>query len=674
MKAHLGQFGIWLCLLASIGATILVVIEQLRRARGKSVARLFDGRWLIPFAVLGAGLSVGAMQWALITHDFSIAYVAANNASVTPLIYSITGMWSALAGSILLWGTILMLLILSVLWRYRHERDDSVVGWATAIMLGVAVFFFGLMAGPANPFVLTQGVIPTQGAGPNSLLQNNPLVAIHPPLLYLGMVGFTVPFAFAMAMLITGRVDERWYVATRRWALFSWTALSVGIVLGAWWSYQVLGWGGFWGWDPVENAALMPWLLATAYVHSIVVEERRGLLRVWNLSLAISIFAATILGTFFTRSGVVESVHAFSSSTVGPLLLGFFALIVFASLGLIAWRADSLRSQVGLDAAFSREGAFVLNNMLLVAFCLVVLAGTVFPLLYEAIKGGVVTVGPPYFNAIGGPIGIALLVLMAVAPLLSWRVASGSVVMKRVELPAWIATAVIVILVICGVRGVMPLCAYFLGTLAAATAVRALALEFLARRRRGESGFRCLLGRTGGGMIVHIGVVVVAIGLVTSTSYLARSEIVFAKGETVVFHGHSLQYLGLSTTTSAYKTTTSVDLLIDGSRVFKPGVSEFTGRSSDPVGTPAIDSSWKGDVYLTFDAIGGSGGTSGASVASNLKPGSVAIGVIVEPLLPWLWIGGLIIGMGGLLALVRDKRRRSTAAPRTTVHDELVDS
>jgi cytochrome c-type biogenesis protein CcmF len=353
-------------------------------------------------------------------------------------------------------------------------------------------------------------------------------------------------------------------------------------------------------------------------------------------------------------------------------LLAFFAFIVLGSLALIAWRADSLRSQVGLDAAFSREGAFVLNNMLLVAFCLVVLAGTVFPLLYEAINGGVVTVGPPYFNAIGAPIGIALLILMALAPLLSWRVAAGSVVIRRLEIPAWIATVVTVVLVIAGVRGVMALCAYFLGTLAAATALRSLILEFIARRRRGESGLRSVLGRSGGGMVVHLGVVIVAIGLVTSTTYLARSEIVLSRGETVVFHGHSLKYLGISTTTSAYKTTTSIDLLIDDHGIFKPGISQFTGRNSDPVGTPAIDSSWKGDLYLTFDAIGAQGRTSGASVASNLKPGSVAIGVIVEPLLPWLWIGGLVIGAGGLLALIPTKRVRRSDNVEDVLHEASI--
>ena len=280
MKAQLGQVGIWLALVSALLGMTLLVVDLLRRRQGYAPFTSFNGRLLVPVVLVGAVLATISMQWALITHDFSIAYVAENNASVTPLIYSITGMWSALEGSILLWGLVLSCFLVAVVWRYRRHVDDDVVGWATAVMMFVAAFFFALMAGPANPFITTGSVIPSSGAGPNALLQNNPLVAIHPPLLYAGMVGFTVPFAFAIAMLITGRVREGWHIDTRRWALIAWTSLSVGIVLGAWWSYQVLGWGGFWGWDPVENAALMPWLCGTAFVHSIVVEERRGLLRV----------------------------------------------------------------------------------------------------------------------------------------------------------------------------------------------------------------------------------------------------------------------------------------------------------------------------------------------------------------------------------------------------------
>ena len=671
MKAALGSAGVWIAFVAATVGCVVLVIDLVRRARGRAPSTTFDGRFLAPVVLLGAVIATGAMQWALITHDFSLVYVAENNARATPLIYSITGMWSALEGSILLWGLVLSIFTLAVVWHYRRKANDDVVGWAIAIMLGVAAFFFGLMVGPANPFVSTPSDVPSSGAGPNALLQNNPLVAIHPPLLYAGMVGFTVPFAFAMAMLITGRVNEGWHVDTRRWALIAWTSLSVGIVLGAWWSYQVLGWGGFWGWDPVENAALMPWLVGTAYVHSIVVEERRGLLRIWNLSLAIACFALTILATFFTRSGVVQSVHAFSSSALGPLLIGFFSIIVLSALGLIAWRGDKLRSSVGIDAAFSREGAFVLNNLLFVGFAVVVLLGTVFPLLYQAINGGTVTVGAPYFNSIAVPMGTGLLLLMAVAPVLSWRKASGRVVLKRLEVPAWIATITVIVLVIAGVRGVLPLGAFFLGALAGSSAIRSIVLEFRAERRRGRSGLSALIGRSGGGMIVHLGVVVLAVGVVASTSYVSRAELTLRPGQTVSFAGHHFKYLGTRTITTPAKQTLAVVIKVDGGGTFLPGISQFAGRSSEPVGSPAIDSGAFGDVYLTFDAQGNQGGTSGAQVTPGLAPGSVVIGVIVEPLLPWLWAGGLIIGAGGLLAFLPDRRRRREGSPETTDAEDV---
>ena len=307
-----------------------------------------DARLLAPVMLVGALVAVGAMEHALLTHNFTLVFVAQNNSTVTPLLYSVTGMWSALAGSILLWGFILSVVSSVFVWRYRTQAQDSVIRYATLVLYIVSAFFFGLMLGPANPFVTQPGA--TQGLGPNSLLQDNPLVAIHPPLLYVGFVVFTVPFAFAIGMLATGRVGDRWQIECRRWTLVAFTFLSVGIVLGAWWSYQVLGWGGFWGWDPVENAALLPWLCGTAYLHSVLVQERRGLMRVWNLSLSIATFALTILGTFLTRSGVINSVHAFSESSLGPLLIGFFFAVVIVGFGLIAWRGDRLRSPGGIDA------------------------------------------------------------------------------------------------------------------------------------------------------------------------------------------------------------------------------------------------------------------------------------------------------------------------------------
>ena len=446
-----------------------------------------------------------AMERALVTHDFSIVFVAENNSKVTPLLYSLTGLWSALAGSILLWGLILSLLTTIFVWRYRRILADPVIQWSTLVLFAVTAFFFGMMVGPANPFVTTRDA--TAGLGPNSLLQDNPLVAIHPPLLYIGFVGFTVPFAFAIGMLATGRISDRWQIECRRWTLFSFTSLSVGIVLGAWWSYQVLGWGGFWAWDPVENAALLPWLCGTAYLHSVLVQERRGLMRVWNLSLSVATFALTILGTFLTRSGVINSVHAFSESTLGPLLISFFFLVVVVGFGLIAWRGDRLRSPGGIDApAWSRRRLFA-QQPALRGLRLRRLAGHALP---PPLPGGDPATGQcrrfPFFNTIAIPFGLSLLFLMAVAPALSWRKINAAVLWHRLAIPAWAGVLTVVLCVSFGLRGLDPLIGFGLGAFAAATAGRALILSVRAADARHHVGWwRGLLGRTNGGMVVHPG-------------------------------------------------------------------------------------------------------------------------------------------------------------------------
>ncbi len=637
----------------------MVLAVSLRRsATGKAVDPRLDGRLLAPVVLVGALLATVAMERALVTHDFTVAFVAENNSRATPLLYSITGLWSALAGSILLWGLVLSIFTSVLVWRYRHIASDPVIRWATLVMYAVTTFFFFLMLGPANPFDTTHGV--SNGLGPNALLQDNPLVAIHPPLLYLGFVGFTVPFAFAVGMLATGRVSDRWQIETRRWTLASWTFLSVGLVLGAWWSYQVLGWGGFWGWDPVENAALMPWLCGTAYLHSVLVQERRGLLRVWNLSLSVATFALTILGTFLTRSGVIESVHSFSKSSLGPLLIGFFIVVVVVGFGLIAWRGDRMRSPGGIDAPLGREGAFLVNNLLFVGFAFVVLLGTVFPLLYEAIKNQQVTVGAPYFNTIAIPVGLALLLLMAIAPALSWRKVDAGVLWHRLIIPAWIGALVIVACVIGGVRGVAPLVAFGLGAFAASSAVRSLVLSVRTARRHGIGAWHGLVGRANGGMIVHLGVVVLAVGITAATSFAQRTELALAKGDTVHFDGHSFTYEGLRQIRTPARSATEAVIRVDGGGPFLPAVSQYGGANSQTVGTPAIDSGLFGDVYLTFDALGGTGGSSGQAAISGLATGSVGVGVVIEPLLAWLWAGGLLIGVGGLLALLPGSRRRPT--------------
>ncbi|MGH9281579.1 MAG: heme lyase CcmF/NrfE family subunit, partial [Acidimicrobiales bacterium] len=456
MNALAGQSAVLLGFLAAVaGAGTTLAGLVLRRPA--LLRRGLAHTWVVLGAAAVAAL---VMERALLSHDFSLRYVAENHSRATPLLYTIASLWGALEGSILLWALVLAGYLVLMARRFRDRAGDALVGWATVTGLLVAVFFFGLMLGPANPFREVAGAVPADGAGPNPLLQNHPLMAFHPPILYLGYVGFTIPFAFAIAALATGRLGEGWLEETRRWTLFAWAFLTAGIILGAWWSYEVLGWGGYWAWDPVENASFLPWLTGTAYLHSVMVQERRGMLRVWNLSLLVATFSLTILGTFLTRSGVLDSVHAFTESAIGPAILGFFGVVVAAGVGLIGWRGDRLRSPGAVDSPLSREGAFLANNLLFAAFAFVVLLGTVFPLLAEALGGERITVGRPYFDRMVTPVALTLLFLMAVAPALPWRKASGELLRARLQVPAWTATAVVVASVAAGLRGLAPLLAF----------------------------------------------------------------------------------------------------------------------------------------------------------------------------------------------------------------------
>lgn len=631
---------------ALIGFVTLVV--GLSRGRPGLVRAGRTYGWII---LLGAVLATAAMQHALITHDFRLQYVANNDSTATPLLYRITAMWSNLSGSILLWGLVLACWIAAMSIRFRRRADDPLVGWATAICYAVAAFFFGLMLTASNPFSTVKGAIPTDGPGPDPLLQNNPLVAFHPPLLYTGLVGFTIPFAFACASLITGRVGEGWLVETRRWTLMSWGFLGFGVVLGAWWSYKVLGWGGYWAWDPVENAAFVPWLTATAYLHSVMVQERRGMLRVWNLALLVSTFSLTILATFLTRSGVLESVHSFNNTGIGPALLAFFGVVVAVSIGLLAWRGDLLRSPGSIASPVSREAAFLLNNLLFAAFTLVVLLGTVFPLLVQAFDGSQITVGAPYFNRMTMPIVVCLLFLMAVAPILPWRQTSPGLLRTRLWSPAAVAVLVMVLCVAFGVRGLNPLLAFGLGSFAGFTALRQLFVEV---RRRGRSG---LVGPSGGGMVVHIGVVVVAIAYAASHSFVHTTQLTLSPGQSTRYDGHTFKYLGTETlaipnTRNPTHTALEAVVRVDGSFEMHPAVSNYP-FAQETVPTPSVHSDLDHDLYLTL-----------ASPPSS--PGaSAVIGVIVEPLVAWIWIGGGVMLGGTALAAVpsvRSRRRRQSVA------------
>jgi cytochrome c-type biogenesis protein CcmF len=406
----------------------------------------------------------------------------------------------------------------------------------------------------------------------------------------------------------------------------------------------VLGWGGYWAWDPVENASFLPWLTGTAYLHSVMVQERRGMLRVWNLSLLCATFALTILGTFLTRSGVIQSVHAFTQSAIGPAILAFFGLVVGVTIGLIAWRGDQLRSPGRIDSPLSREGAFLANNVLFAAFAFVVLLGTVFPLIVEALNGSQISVGSPYFNRMTMPIAIALLFLMAVAPVLPWRKASGELLRHRLLWPAWIGTGAVVLGVLLGQAGFAPLVTYGLAGFAAGSAGRQLVL---ATRRQ---GWRGLVGRANGGMIVHIGIVLIAVAFAASASNVRQAEFTLHEGQSARFDGHTITYQHLSIKVDANKIQTSAIVRVDGSGPYGPGIAAFrqSDGTTNPVGTPSMYTTPRGDVALSLLAV-----PSGSSSTVTLR-------VTSQPLVMWLWIGGGVIALGTALAAFPGRHRRPT--------------
>ncbi|HEY3722685.1 MAG TPA: heme lyase CcmF/NrfE family subunit [Acidimicrobiia bacterium] len=651
MRAGLGILGIALGVGASAVGVFLLALGLKRR----NVELIRAGRRCVFVVLAAALLSVFAMEWALISHDFSIKYVADNNARGTPLLFTITGLWAALEGSILLWVLILAGYITVMARRFRSRLEDPMVAWALLVALSVALFFFVFMAAAANPFKLVDGTIPLDGRGPNPLLQNHPLMAFHPPMLYLGYVGFTVPFAFAMAALITGRFGEGWLADTRRTTLVAWGFLTVGIILGAWWSYEVLGWGGYWGWDPVENASLLPWLTGTAFIHSVIVQERRGMLRVWNLSLVLATFCLTILGTFLTRSGVVNSVHAFTQSSIGPWLLTFLGVCVVTCLALIAWRADKLHAPGRIDSPVSRESAFLANNLLFTGLAFVVLLGTVFPLVAEAVRGNQLSVGEPYFARMTTPIGLALLFLMAVAPALPWRAAGGEVLRRRLLIPAYAGAAVMLLTLLFLTSTLATVLAFGLATFAVVAIFRETALAVRSRRSGDHAGWvRSTIGtvrgnpRRYGGFIVHLGVICIAVALAASGSFGAKREVRLHRGESATVSGYTVTFTGTHTSKTAQKTSVSADLKLarggDVLGTYAPAVSTFP-NSDSAIGTPSVRTGILEDVYLTV-------------VSSPNDKGRVTISIAINSMTLWVWIGGALMAVGTIVALGPTVRRR----------------
>ena len=602
-------------------------------------------------------IACGVMIYALVTHDFSVKYVADVGSRQTPLYYTVISLWAALEGSILFWGFILAGYTAAFVVVHKG-RYPGIMPFTVGTLLAISAFFLFVMAGPGNPFIYVPHP-PSNGPGPNALLQNHPMMGLHPPLLYLGYVGLSVPFAISIGALISGETGAATLALTRKWALVSWIFLTLGIIAGMWWSYDVLGWGGYWSWDPVENAVLMPWLVSTAFLHSLQVQERRHMLKAWTISLIVSAFLLSILGTFLTRSGVVDSVHSFTQSSIGPVFLVFLALVSAVSLGLIMFRSRELAAPGTLDALASRESAFLLNNLLLVALTFTVLLGTLFPLIAEVVSGQSLSVGGPYFDQIAVPIALALLFLMGIGPLLPWGTSRIDETLNLLLWPAAAGLGALVVLVAFGVRGAGPLLVFSLCVFVAASTLVSF-LRDVGRRRHGTSerwveSVQELVRanpRRYAGYVAHLGLLVLVVGIAASEAYSATNEGTVAAGQTMKVNGYSLTLTGLTSSKQSNRTIIAADVAVRQGGNFigtmAPSVNYYPG--SDPVITPAVRVSPTQDLYLVMRAINGEG-----------KDRSVTIQAYTKPLVSWIWGGGIVIGLAAFMALM--PRRKKEVSP-----------
>ncbi|HWM63784.1 MAG TPA: heme lyase CcmF/NrfE family subunit [Solirubrobacterales bacterium] len=736
MPASLGSAALALAFLAAVTAAVLALLGSRGEQRWVDVSRraVYALCALLTFCVV-------TVEIAFAGDDFSFELVAQHSSIETPAFYKLGAMWSSQEGSLLLWAWVLSIAASVALYATRGKLRE-VVPYATAVMAGVAAFFTGLMlfAGGVNPFA-TLSPAPLDGTGLNPLLQH-PSMMIHPPMLYTGYVAFTIPFAFAIGALAARRLDAAWIRSTRRFALIAWAFLGLGLLLGARWSYTELGWGGYWAWDPVENAALMPWLTGTAFLHSIMVQEKRGMLKAWNASLIVATFTLALLGTFLVRSGVLQSIHAFGDSTVGPYILGLIAVVLIGSTALIVSRLDDLRSPKRIDSLASREAVFLVNNLLLVALCATIFWGTFFPLISELFTGEKASLAAPWFDRYTTPLAILLVLFTGIGPLLAWRRISW-VSAKRVFLvPALVALAVGIVLVLTGVasENLWALALFVF----AAFSLTGLAQEFWrgAAARRSLSGGSmpaALLAVTSrnrrryGGYVVHVGVAVLLIGIAASSSFQTNRDLRLSPGESAVIEGRTIVYerpfvrvdpeaLTFGAVLGVEKDGERAATLRPSRRYFRPTGSEvgtiggfFEGEATSEVGLKAgpwsdLWTSMAPDIMAVREraqaadrgfraCMRGAPGTPpqcaqvsrlmrAAAADPRLQPialaqierlqsataeqlaqgyladaGTATFRVIVDPLVTWIWIGGLIALTGALIAIwpARRARRRPAA-------------
>jgi cytochrome c-type biogenesis protein CcmF len=691
------------CLILALATCLYGIGASLYGARRNDRRFVDSGRRAV-YALAGTcGIAFVILEAAFVRSDFSFVLVAQHSSTTTPLFYRLTAMWSSQEGSLLLWLTLLSLWSSLILFLSR-KRLREVAPYATAVLLGFGTFFASLLVFMETPF--SQSAPPPEGLGLNPLLRH-PSMMIHPPMLYSGYTLFAIPFAFAVGALITRRLDAEWIRTTRPFSLLAWLCLGTGIVLGARWSYTELGWGGYWAWDPVENASLMPWLTGTAFLHSVMIQERRGMLKVWNVSLVLATGVLAILGTFLVRSGILQSIHAFGASTLGVPFVTLIAVMVAGSIALVATRAKDLRTEHRLDSLLSREAVFLLNNLVLVGLCFVIFWGTFFPLISEAVTGDQASVGPPWFDRYTVPLTLVLVLLSGVGPVVAWRRATAANLRRNLLKPALATVVLIAVLAATGgAGGVKALLMYGLAAFVLFAVGQELVRGVRARRAMSSDGWPAAVlslvrrnRRRYGGYLVHAGVAVLFVGIAASSSTQAVREVQMRPGQTAHVGGYDITYV---------KPTSSVDPARNGrlekidfgallrvTRGGKPVATLTTEKSYFPSLAPVLGpvsryfqgdatsevglrAGWRRDIWTAV-----SPDTSklmprvaeGDKVFTRAKldpatedrflgqalvgltrsyvndPPPATFRLIVAPMVTWIWIGALIVMLGGLIAI-----------------------
>ncbi len=646
----LGSLSLWLAFLVGLwGAITGFVGGAQRRADLQQSARHAT------FALFAAlAVAVISLEIAIFRHDFSVQYVASRTSRNLPTFYLWSALYSGQEGSLLFWAAVLSLFgVLTQLLTSRRHR--MYLPYVAAVTCLVATFFVSVMLFAANPFQRLP-FTPLDGSGMNPQLQN-PGMVFHPPMLYLGYISITIPFAFAIAALLTKKLDAEWLVAVRKWTLVSWLFLSVGLLIGMWWAYVELGWGGYWAWDPVENAALLPWLVMTAFLHSVMIQEKRGMLKKWNLALIIGAWVLSIFGTFLTRSGVISSVHSFTQSPVGYFFLAFLVVSGVASFALYATRLPLLEAEATLESMVSREAGFLFNNLLLIGIAFSVLWGTLFPILSEAVRGTKITVGPPFFNQVNIPLGLALLAMTGVGPLIAWRRASLVNLRRQFAVPTTSGVFVLLILLVAGMRDVGALMAFSIGGFVLGTVVQEFARGTRARHRQyGEPVLVALVEllsrnrRRYGGYIVHVAIVLLFVAF-AGMAFKTETQATLRPGETATLQGsdghmYSFTHLGISQYNALNRQVTAA--LVEVQRDGKPigrlrtekrqhvdGLGRPTFEPSTEVG---IMSGLRVDLYVVLAGL-----VNGTEQA--------VFRFTINPLVWWVWFGGLVLVIGGLIVL-----------------------